>query len=523
MAKVARALISVYDKSNIVKLGTALKRMGVEILSTGGTASLLRDSGIDVTDVSAYTGSPEILDGRLKTLHPKVHGGILGIRDNPEHQRQMKANGIGPIDMVVVNLYPFESTIAKPGCTFEDAIENIDIGGPAMVRAASKNHQDVAVVVDPSDYAAIIDELDRTGGELSKETKFGLAKKAFALTAHYDSAISRYLASVGSEGRRADMPSDISLACTKVWDLRYGENPHQKAAFYRNGADAAKGIADARQLQGKDLSYNNILDADAVLGMMYDFLDYKSAAVIAKHNNPCGIAVSDESASDAFAKALACDKTSAFGGIVGVTVEVDGELARALSEIFFEVIIAPSFSAKAKDILAAKKNLRLLEVDKLDASSLKGTLSARGVLGGMLVQGRDVSAEDVARAKVVTKRNPTGDELDALEFAWRVCKHVKSNAIVFAAKDRTLGIGAGQMSRVDSAKIAIMKAGPSLEGSVVASDAFFPFRDGVDVVASAGAKAIVEPGGSMRDDEVIAAADEHGIAMVFTGVRHFRH
>lgn len=522
--KISRALISVYDKVGVVEFARALSKMGVEILSTGGTAALLKGEGLPVIEVSDYTGSPEILDGRLKTLHPKIHGGLLAIRNDSKHRKQMDENQILPIDLLVVNLYPFEITVARPNCAFDEAIENIDIGGPAMIRAAAKNQKDVAVVVDPEDYNAIIEELDSGGGSLKPETRFRLAKKAFATTARYDSSIIGYLSALDDSGKKLDMPSTLGFVFEKVNELRYGENPHQKAAFYRDvNFGLGYGISNSVQLQGKELSYNNIMDADAVLSMTREFGDKPYAVVIVKHTNPCGAATSDISLFDAFAKAVACDPQSAFGGIVGINGVVDGDLARAVAETFFEVVVAPGYDSGALKIFEKKKNLRLLRTPRLIEDDRAGNFSLRGVAGGCLVQEPDSSREDMREAKVVTKRSPTENELEALDFAWRICKHVKSNAIVFAFRDRTLGIGAGQMSRVDSTRIAIMKAQASLVDSVLASDAFFPFRDGVDAAAEAGATAIVQPGGSVRDREVVEAADEHGIAMVFTGVRHFRH
>lgn len=525
MNKIKRALISVHDKEGVLEFSKSISRLGVEILSTGGTAKLLKEGGVGVIDVSEYTGSPEIFDGRLKTLHPKIHGGILAIRENDSHINEMKANDIGPIDLVVVNLYPFEKTVAKPGCSFEDAIENIDIGGPTMIRAAAKNHEDVAVVVEPADYFSIVSELEASGGSLSKETKFRLAKKAFVKTASYDSAIINYLTAYSDSKEPLSMPSAMGIACELVSNLRYGENPHQNAAFYRRiskTSDAS--IVDAKVLQGKELSYNNIMDADAVLQMVLEHSDASFAAVVVKHSNPCGAAVSGVSLEDALAKAIACDPVSAFGGIIGVTGTVNLQTAKLISESFFEVVVAPAFDDDARKVLSGKKNLRLLEVANLGREKLANLgWHIRDVRNGILIQQPDALCEDIRVAKVVTKRAPTEKELEALNFAWRVCKHVKSNAIVFATDDRTLGIGAGQMSRIDSANLAIMKCASSLKGSVVASDAFFPFRDGVDVAAKAGATASVSPGGSLRDLEVIAAADEHGMAMVFTGHRHFRH
>jgi len=524
MNRIKRALISVSDKTGVEEFARALHERGVEILSTGGTAKALREARIPVIDVADYTGSPEILDGRLKTIHPKIEGGLLGRRSDPRHVKEMEENGIGPIDLVAVNLYPFEATVAKPGCTFEDAIENIDIGGPTMIRAAAKNYEDVASVVDASDYGAIIEEMDRNGGALTAETKLRLAKKVFATTARYDAAIISYLSGLDESGGRLDMPTNVGMTYELVQKLRYGENPHQKAAFYRDPSGVSEpSLVNSRQLQGKELSYNNIMDADAVLEMVKDFADSKFAAVIVKHANPCGAAVSDKSLAEAFAAALECDPISAFGGIIGLNRTVDEETANLMKETFFEVIAAPAFDEGAIAVLSRKKNLRLIEVPGLDKPFAPSGMNLRKVVGGLLVQERDTSRENVRDAKVVTKRKPTEEEWRSLEFAWRICKHVKSNAIVYAKEGRTLGVGAGQMSRVDSSRIAVMKSRSDLAGSVVASDAFFPFRDGVDAAAKAGATAVIQPGGSVRDEEVIAAADENGMAMVFTGVRHFRH
>jgi phosphoribosylaminoimidazolecarboxamide formyltransferase / IMP cyclohydrolase len=524
MTKIARALLSVTDKVGIVQFAQALAARGVEILSTGGTATALRAAGIAVVDVAAYTGSPEILDGRIKTLHPKIHGGILGRRGDPKHAEQMRANGIGAIDLVVVNLYAFEATVARPGVSLEEAIEQIDIGGPAMLRSAAKNWEGVAVVVDPTDYGAIAEELDREGGALSRATRFGLAKKAFAATARYDAAITTYLGGLGDTGERLEMPRTVGMTFELVQGLRYGENPHQKAAFYRTTAEVREpSLITARKLQGKELSYNNLMDADATLDVVKEFAGEEPFAVIVKHANPCGAAISASSLADAFGRALECDPVSAFGGIIGVNRVMDEATARAIAASFYEVVVAPSFEPAAIALLAAKKNLRLLEVPGLGEPGVREGWGMRQVVGGLLLQERDLSREDVRAAKVVTKRTPTEAEWRELAFAWRICKHVKSNAIVYTAGGRTVGIGGGQTSRVDAAKIAVMKAQSSLAGSVIASDAFFPFRDGVDAGAAAGATAVVQPGGSVRDEEVIAAADEHGMAMVLTGIRHFKH
>ena len=553
MNKIKRALISVSDKTGVVEFAAELSKMGVEIISTGGTAKALRDAKVPVIEISDYTGFPEILDGRLKTLHPKIHGGILGIRENKKHAEEMAKNGVEPIDLIVVNLYPFEATVAKSGCTFEEAIENIDIGGPTMLRAAAKNHHDVAVVCDPSDYAPIIKEMKEKDGAVSAETKFRLAKKVFAHTARYDSAIITHLSRLDDGKKILEMPDVVGFTFEKMQDLRYGENPHQKAAFYRDPAGTKEPcVANAKQLHGKELSYNNIMDSDATIEMVGEFSDSPFAAVIVKHANPCGVAISKTSLADAFAKALVCDPVSAFGGIIGLNRTLDEATAKAISETFFEVIVVPSYEAKALDILKQKKNIRLLEVPGLgtlplckgEAGGGRSTLpfpplqregiTLRKVVGGVLVQDRDTSREDVRASKVVTKRAPSEEEWEALKFAWHVCKHVKSNAIVYTSAERTLGIGGGQTSRVDAAKIAAIKMHALLHqashesrvtshGIVVASDAFFPFRDGVDAAAEAGATAAIQPGGSIRDEEVIKAADEHNMAMVFTGVRHFRH
>jgi phosphoribosylaminoimidazolecarboxamide formyltransferase/IMP cyclohydrolase len=518
---VRRALVSVSDKRGLTDLGKRLRRLGVEILSTGGTARALSEAGVEVVQVSDYTGAPEILDGRVKTLHPRIHGGLLG-RATEAHRAEMAAQRIEPIDLVVVNLYPFESTVAAAEVDVADAIENIDIGGPSMIRSAAKNHERVAVVVDPDDYGSLLAELE-DGGALSRETRFRLACKAFAHTAAYDGAIAAYLSSL-EEGGRAALPGTLTLQWERVAELRYGENPHQRAAFYRDARSPRGGarpnLAAAEVLQGKQLSYNNILDCDAALALCLEFA--APSAVIIKHTNPCGAASHESNLAAAYVHARETDPVSAFGGIVAVNREVDGELARLLSETFLECVVAPGYSGEAKGILAGKKNLRLLAVGDMSAQGGHGW-ALRSVGGGLLVQSADHGLVGAAEAKVVTKRAPSAEELASLDFAWRVCKHVKSNAIVYGRGTRTAAIGAGQMSRVDSAKIARLKATMPLEGSVAASDAFFPFRDGVDVLAEAGATAIIQPGGSIRDDEVVAAADEHGVAMLFTGMRHFRH
>jgi phosphoribosylaminoimidazolecarboxamide formyltransferase/IMP cyclohydrolase len=517
---IGQALLSVSDKTGIVEFARGLTALGVALLSTGGTARVLGDAGLAVTEVDAYTGFPEMLDGRVKTLHPKVHAGILARRDSTEHAATLAAHGIAPIDLVVVNLYPFRETVAKRGCTLDDAIENIDIGGPALVRAAAKNHAGVGVVVDPSDYAAVLAELRGNAGRLTAATRFRLAQKAFSHTAAYDGAISNYLTARDAGGAARPFPDRFNWQGAKLQDLRYGENPHQQAAFYRDQTPAAGSIATYRQLQGKELSYNNIADADAAWECVKTFAE--PACVIVKHANPCGVAVA-ASPLPAYRKALATDPTSAFGGIIAFNREVDGETADAVGAQFVEVLIAPGYTADALERNAKKANVRVLEVAPADAP---GGWDAKRVGGGMLIQTPDADAVAAANLEVVTRKAPTAAQVADLLFAWRVARFVKSNAIVYCADGRTLGIGAGQMSRVDSTRIAAVKAahaGLSLVGSVVASDAFFPFRDGLDVAADNGAIAVIQPGGSMRDAEVIAAADERGIAMVFTGVRHFRH
>ncbi|MEZ0231581.1 MAG: bifunctional phosphoribosylaminoimidazolecarboxamide formyltransferase/IMP cyclohydrolase [Methylophilaceae bacterium] len=527
MATIKRALISVSDKQGILELAKDLISLDVEILSTGGTAKLFRDHHIAVIEVSDYTGFPEMLDGRVKTLHPKVHGGILGRRDLPEHVAAMDKAAIPPIDMVVVNLYPFEATVAKADCTLEDAIENIDIGGPAMVRSAAKNWKDVAVLTDASQYADVIAELKSTG-TLADKTKFALSVAAFNRISNYDGTISDYLSSFDADGKRGEFPGQINGRFIKLQDLRYGENPHQNAAFYRDLYPAPGSLVTAEQLQGKELSYNNIADADAAWECVKSF--DSAACVIVKHANPCGVAIGADTA-EAYAKAFKTDTTSAFGGIIAFNRLVDKTTAEAVSKQFVEVLIAPDFTADALAILQAKANVRVL---KIALPSGGNTAWAQGrnmhdtkrIGSGLLIQSADNHEISPSDLKVVTKKQPTPEQLEDLLFAWRVAKYVKSNAIVFCGDGMTLGVGAGQMSRVDSTKIAAIKAqhaGLSLQGSVVASDAFFPFRDGVDVLAEAGATCVIQPGGSIRDDEVIAAADAHGLVMILTGVRHFRH
>jgi phosphoribosylaminoimidazolecarboxamide formyltransferase/IMP cyclohydrolase len=529
---VRRALVSVSEKRGVVELGKALAELGVEILSTGGTAAALTAAGIAVKQVSAHTGAPEILDGRVKTLHPKIHGGLLG-RDTEAHRAEMAQHAIEPIDLVVVNLYPFEATVAKP-VAFDEAIENIDIGGPSMLRSAAKNHERVAVVVDPADYDDVIREL-RASRAISSARRLQLARKAFAHTAAYDAAIAAYLSSIDDsvatardrEPARRELPDTLTVQWRRLYELRYGENPHQRAAFYADArSPLAAGstrptVAAAEVLGGKQLSYNNILDLDAALGLCLEFTE--PAAIVVKHNNPCGVAI-DRDVASAYRRARDADATSAFGGIVAVNREVDEALAKLLVETFLECVIAPGYSAAARDVLAGKKNLRLVAAHGTWAPPTDQLAwSIRTIAGGALVQTVDHGMVDLAGAKVATKRAPSDAERADLAFAWRVGKHVKSNAIVFAKDGVTLAIGAGQMSRVDSVRICERKAGDKLAGSSVASDAFFPFRDGVDVLAGAGATSVVQPGGSVRDEEVIAAADEHNLAMLFTGMRHFRH
>ena len=517
---VKQALISVSDKTGVLDLARALAQMKVSILSTGGTAKLLAQNGIAVTEVADYTGYPEMLDGRLKTLHPMIHGGLLARRDAPEHMAAIKDAGIEPIDLVVVNLYPFTQTIARPGCKLAEAIENIDIGGPTMLRSAAKNYTGVAVVVDPADYPALLDELKTNGGKIGIDTRFALAKKVFTHTAAYDGAISNYLTSLDAEQVSRAYPERLTLQFAKAQDMRYGENPHQSAAFYRDIEPAPGSLASYIQLQGKELSYNNVGDADAAWECVKTFSE--TACVIVKHANPCGVAIG-ETPLEAYQRAFATDPASAFGGIIAFNRALDGATAEAVSKQFVEVVIAPDYDAAARKILETKANVRVLAVPLAAGAN---HYDFKRVGGGLLVQTPDGKNVDVTELRVVSKKQPGAEQLRDLLFAWRVAKFVKSNAIVFCGSGCTLGVGAGQMSRVDSARIAAIKAqnaGLSLEGSLVASDAFFPFRDGVDVVAQAGAKAVIQPGGSMRDEEVIAAADELGLVMVFTGHRHFRH
>ncbi|NBB25180.1 bifunctional phosphoribosylaminoimidazolecarboxamide formyltransferase/IMP cyclohydrolase [Porphyrobacter sp. SLTP] len=535
---ITRALLSVSDKAGLAELGAALAARGVELVSTGGTAKALRDAGLTVKDVSDLTGFPEMMDGRVKTLHPTVHGGLLALRDNPEHVAAMEAHGIGAIDLVVVNLYPFEATVAK-GASREEIIENIDIGGPSMVRSAAKNHGFVTILTDPADYPALLEELDAHDGATSLAFRIRMAGKAYARTASYDAAIANWFAfgdafshPLGAEALHATpFVETMPLAFKRADVLRYGENPHQAAAIYVPQVVGARGVPQATQLQGKELSYNNLNDADAALELAAEFAGQAPAVVIVKHANPCGVAQSG-SLLDAWEAALACDSVSAFGGIVAVNTELDAATAEAISAIFTEVVIAPSVSAEAREIFAKKKNLRLLECGALP-NPRRGGFAMKTIAGGMLIQSRDAGAVSLDDLKVVTKRAPTDQELKDCLFAWTVARHVKSNAIVYAKDGATAGIGAGQMNRRDSARIAAIKAreaaethgwdAPRTVGSAVASDAFFPFADGLISAAEAGATAVIQPGGSIRDDEVIAAADAAGLAMVFTGMRHFRH
>jgi len=523
MAKIKRALISVSEKSGILELARYLAQHDVEILSTGGTEKILKENGIAVTPIGDYTGFPEMMDGRVKTLHPKIHGGILHIRDNAEHRQAAAAHGILPIDLVVVNLYPFVQTVSRPGVHFSEAIENIDIGGPSMLRAAAKNFRDVTVIVDSGDYDKLKLELENHGFETTLPFRFELAAKVFSACAAYDGAISNFMTGLKAPEEAlapAKFSDTLNLHYRKIFDLRYGENPHQQAAYYSEGWRDEPCVGNARQLHGKELSYNNILDLDAALETVKEFEE--AACAIIKHNNPCGVAVTSGDISDAFLKAKACDETSAFGGIVAFNRAVTKPAAEAIGQMFFEAVIAPDYEPEALEILKQKKNIRLLKTLPIRRYEIGGW-DMRKVVGGMLVQERDIQIKSAAESQVVTARQPTPDELAALDFAWKVAKHVKSNAIVYANRERTLGIGAGQMSRVDSVKIGSMKAASPLKGSVLGSDAFFPFRDNVDLAAGYGVTAIIQPGGSVRDEEVIQAANEHGIAMVFTGMRHFKH
>ena len=519
------ALISVSDKTGILEFAQALNALGIKLLSTGGTAKLLADAGLPVTEVADHTGFPEMLDGRVKTLHPTVHGGLLARRDVPEHMAALKEHGIDTIDLLVVNLYPFEATVAKPGCTLEDAIENIDIGGPAMVRSAAKNWKDVGVLTDASQYAGVLAEL-KADGKLTDKTKFALSVAAFNRISQYDGAISDYLSSIQADGSHAQFPAQTNGRFIKLQDLRYGENSHQQAALYRDLYPAPGSLVTAKQLQGKELSYNNIADADAAWECVKSFSE--SACVIVKHANPCGVAVGNDSL-QAYSKAFKTDPTSAFGGIIALNCPLDERAALQISKQFVEVLMAPSFTPEALEVFKSKVNVRILQID-LPVSGQMGagrnTMDIKRVGSGLLMQTADNHELALADLKVVSKLQPTPEQLQDLLFAWKVAKYVKSNAIVFCKDGMTMGVGAGQMSRLDSARIASIKAGHaslSLAGTAVASDAFFPFRDGLDVVVDAGATSVIQPGGSMRDQEVIDAADERGVVMVLSGVRHFRH
>ena len=517
MRKISRALISVSDKSGILELASELISLGVELLSTGGTAKLLREKGMKVRDVSDLTGFPEMLDGRVKTLHPKVHGGLLAIRSNPQHQAQVKEHGIEFIDMVVVNLYPFEKTALKPGVTLEELIENIDIGGPSMLRSAAKNFEDVTVLVDAADYPGVLEEMKTNGGSVSRETRARLSRKAFAATAAYDGAISMTLQKVAGE----DFPDTLHLNYGKVMDLRYGENPHQKAALYRNPAAGGRGLASAPQLQGKELSYNNLVDLEAAWRLVQEFEE--PATVIIKHTNPCG-AATGAALAESYLRALEVDPVSAYGSVIAFNRKVNRATAEELAKLFVEAVVSPGFEPAALELLAGKKNLRLLDMSATAGDDVSIQLKAVG--GGLLVQTADSRPAQPHLWKCVTERQPTAEETEAMIFAWRIVKHVKSNAIVYARSGVLVGVGAGQMSRVDSVKLGASKARDlqhSLAGTVLASDAFFPFPDGVEEAARNGVTAIVQPGGSVRDREVIAAANQHHLAMVLTGVRHFSH
>lgn len=528
------ALISVSDKTGVLEFARELHALGIKLLSTGGTAKLLAEHGLPVTEVAELTGFPEMLDGRVKTLHPKVHGGLLARRDLPEHMAALQAHQIDTIDLLVVNLYPFEATVAKPGCTLEDAIENIDIGGPAMVRSAAKNWKDVGVLTDASQYAVVLAEL-KTSGKLTDKTKFALSVAAFNRISQYDGAISDYLSGIQNDGSHALFPAQSNGRFIKLQDLRYGENPHQQAAFYRDLYPAPGSLVTAKQLQGKELSYNNIADADAAWECVKSF--DAPACVIVKHANPCGVAVGED-ALDAYSKAFKTDPTSAFGGIIAFNRTVDVPAALQISKQFVEVLMAPSYTTEALELFKAKANVRVLQIElpqtagqtgrvgHTDWDNGRNAIDVKRVGSGLLMQTADNHELTLADLKVVSKAQPTPQQLQDLLFAWKVAKYVKSNAIVFCAGGMTMGVGAGQMSRLDSARIASIKAqhaGLSLKDTAVASDAFFPFRDGLDVVVDAGATCVIQPGGSMRDAEVIAAADERGVVMVLTGVRHFRH
>ena len=516
------ALISVSDKTGIIGFAQALHGLGVDLLSTGGTAKLLTDAGLPVTEVADHTGFPEMLDGRVKTLHPKVHGGLLARRDVPDHMAALKEHGIATIDLLIVNLYPFEATVAKPGCTLEDAIENIDIGGPAMVRSAAKNWRDVAVLTDASQYQGVLAEL-KADGKLTDKTRFALSVAAFNRISQYDGAISDYLSSIQPDGSHMQFPAQTNGRFVKLQDLRYGENSHQQAALYRDLYPAPGSLVTAKQLQGKELSYNNIADADAAWECVKSFNE--AACVIVKHANPCGVAVGDD-ALEAYSKAFKTDPTSAFGGIIALNCRLDERAALQISKQFVEVLMAPSFAPGALEVFKTKVNVRILQIDLPAEGNTRNTMDIKRVGSGLLIQTADSHELAHSDLKVVSKLQPTPIQLQDLLFAWKVAKYVKSNAIVFCKDGMTMGVGAGQMSRLDSARIASIKAGNaslSLADTAVASDAFFPFRDGLDVVVDAGASSVIQPGGSIRDQEVIDAADERGVVMVLTGMRHFRH
>ncbi len=517
MASIARALISVSDKTGVIDMAKGLAALGAEVLSTGGTAKALREAGVAVTDVAAYTGSPEILDGRVKTLHPKIHGGLLGRRGVPDHVKQMQQHGIGNIDVVVVNLYPFEATIAKPNCPFEEAIENIDIGGPSMLRSAAKNHEDVLVVVDPSDYTRVLEAVK--AGAVTPALRRELAMKVFQHTARYDSLIAGYLEKQ-VQGSEVKFPAMLSLQFERVETLRYGENPHQQGAFYRELHAKEPAVSRGKILHGKAMSYNNFLDANSALELVKEF-DQTAVAII-KHNNPCGCALGATPV-EAYVKARATDPVSAFGGVLAFNRPVDLAAAKEITSTFVEVVIAPAFTEEALAELKRKKDLRLLDVGPLSKATAEG-YDLKKLVGGLIVQDRDLGViKDIKALAVPTARKPTEEEYAACAFAWVVCKHVKSNAIIYGRPGEIVGIGAGQMSRVDSVKLAAMKAQSSVKGCVMASDAFFPFRDGIDAAAEAGITCVIQPGGSIRDPEVTKAVDEHGMAMILTGMRHFRH
>lgn len=519
MGKIKTALISVSDKNGIVEFAKFLSENKVEILSTGGTARLLKEKGIPVTLVSEYTGFPEMMDGRVKTLHPKIHGGLLAKRDDPNHLKAMDEHGIKLIDMLIVNLYPFEETVAREDCSLEKAVENIDIGGPSMVRSAAKNYKDVTVVVNPERYEKLVKEMKDNNFSLGERLKFILAQEAFAHTARYDSLISNFLKDkLESEG--PVFPKNFFLPLKKKQDLRYGENSHQGAALYMEAQKISNGIINAEQIQGKELSFNNFMDLDAALGVIVDFKE--TASVVIKHTNPCGVAL-DDNPLEAYKKAREADPVSAFGGIIGFNKTVDKPTAEEIITTFVEAVIAPDFEDEALKILSKKKNIRVMKLPMDNEKTNENLLDVKRISGGFLIQNKDEIDLIESQLKVVTQKQPSEDQWKALRFAWKVAKHVKSNAIVYTLKDRTVGIGAGQMSRVDSTKIAIEKARTSLKGTAMASDAFFPFRDAIDTAAEQGVEAIIQPGGSIRDGEVIAAADEHKMVMVFTGVRHFKH